>query len=854
MKKRIITFFIILFNFVILFGQVYIKETISLNETTLKKKSNNIHTCRVVITWDNPKIAVAMHIYGKDWKDIKYTDYDYDMSQELSLENYTPQTNLVRFRFSVPFNEKTTYKVDFYVDNQLVTSHKIPNQGDGSYIDKQISQILAYDIGLIAFDSGIIHGQGINENVKIVYSRKKETITLLNLLKEPVKLSIIEGKDLFELRYIPKGKYDDVSLGSEFTFYYWNQQKLGDILFIAPYYSSSFYPRLNIANKENKLVWGKKRAILKMECGPIVKYDTLNIEGPEPENYILSWFSDQLYAGDTVNVNLQRQRGDDPPRPFEPGQLFEVGIEKGCEFAKILTSDFRTGDYFDSLKQPIRIVLEEDITTDSLKLKLKVGAISDTITYYDKNAPGVSVIISKAGIYKNNDLNNKCEDYNYKLYYYTTLEDSVEKPVEIMLGETKYFQLIRKPKAGAGNFEYKIKEVKKFDSKGVPLFDKYAITNKDVWLKNPIQVTSGNKSGVHWGKTGIPQGMLKVIGRFWSKETNFSVYIQASGLYYIIKKKLKVITPDKLLTDENKRAYKYYVDVNNKTVNMDSICILYGGKYGIPPHLIKGQIFKEAGKKNFGGNIGWAFTPSYRYEPFTTQWDKYLKSWSGKYYFKDSTSADFSNIPDHKNVMNMEYFTEVKTVWEVINEYSQLQDKNNPSDFGERKSDNTMNFYPKFFKRLQNKYDAFLDYYKKVKKIKNTAAGDSANLAMANWFKNTWKGGRAKNVIAQTRCASSYGLLQMLYTTAREKIKYNKSLSPEKMNENDMIESFIKAQKDYLITYLGKDEEKKSNWQTGYIESFKASIFDPWNSADTYSKSVLGFSNRFLPRKNGGKK
>ena len=114
-------------------------------------------------------------------------------------------------------------------------------------------------------------------------------------------------------------------------------------------------------------------------------------------------------------------------------------------------------------------------------------------------------------------------------------------------------------------------------------------------------------------------------------------------------------------------------------------------KYGIPPQIIKAHISVEAAKNDFGGNIGWGFAPSYRYEPYTVQlWD--LKYCCSNYFFKDSASADFSDVPNHQYVLDRNYYTEVQTVWEIIKEESQLVNSSKGNSFGKRDANGKMNF------------------------------------------------------------------------------------------------------------------------------------------------------------------
>lgn len=185
----------------------------------------------------------------------------------------------------------------------------------------------------------------------------------------------------------------------------------------------------------------------------------------------------------------------------------------------------------------------------------------------------------------------------------------------------------------------------------------------------------------------------------------------------------------------------------------------------------------------------------------------------------------------------------------IIEGYSQLVNPNNSSDYGKRNADHTMNFYPTRFKGLQDKYDEYLNLYENDRKLKRPESADSANWAMVKWFKEEWKSGEAKTTVAQTRAASSYGSFQMLYTTARDEVKYDKNKLPEELNENYAFEIFVKRQKDLLIEKLGSQTEKSNNWSTGYESVLKSAIFVPWNKSKTYPDEVIKNSKKFLPQR-----
>jgi len=494
-------------------------------------------------------------------------------------------------------------------------------------------------------------------------------------------------------------------------------------------------------------------------------------------------------------------------------------------------------------------------------VSFKVTAGDSVKIFYETTPPQVGLIeripleYSQRGNYYDG-YTNETISYtylNFAKYYeclrwYGTVLDvyAFEYPVEdieIMLGETKYFQVKEE------DDKLKIEEVSTPTLSGG--------IAEDIWGDNPVEIVEGDKMGIYWEKekpipdesSNLPKGIIRVIGRYWSVNKTYKIKLKAKHGDKNAESIINVVKPSRLLKEGQSPAYDKYVDVNNNVVNADSLFITLGGKYGIPPQFLKGHVFQEAAKKNFGGEIGWAFTPSFRYEPYTTQWNKYLKSWSGRFYFKDISNADYSDIPNHQNVLFMDYIKEAKTVWEIIEGYSQLVNPNNSSDYGKRNADHTMNFYPTRFKGLQDKYDEYLNLYENDRKLKRPESADSANWAMVKWFKEEWKSGEAKTTVAQTRAASSYGSFQMLYTTARDEVKYDKNKLPEELNENYAFEIFVKRQKDLLIEKLGSQTEKSNNWSTGYESVLKSAIFVPWNKSKTYPDEVIKNSKKFLPQR-----
>lgn len=355
------------------------------------------------------------------------------------------------------------------------------------------------------------------------------------------------------------------------------------------------------------------------------------------------------------------------------------------------------------------------------------------------------------------------------------------------------------------------------------------------------------------GMEQLETGLIRIIGRYWSPDSIYKVKLKAkyqSDSTYI---KIVIVNPDSLKDPEQTAPLRYYIDVNDNIFNIDSLCILFGGSLGIPPHFIKGHIFREAAHIDFGEPNGEMFTPSFRYEPYTVQYWPNLKQAVGRFFFDDTASVNYSDVPQHANVHYMDYIRNVKTVWNMIDEYSQLENPNNPTHYGKQNADHTMNFYPNLFKAIQDQYNKFLFYYENQKKLTRPTSADSANAAMIKWFKEDWIKNKTKanpeQKIAHTRGASSYGLLQMLYTTALWKLKtFIQNKVPEEMNENLFFYQSLIHQKNKLIEYLGSNNESGNDWNDGFEMSFVNSIYSTWNESEGYAEDIVKKSTKFLPK------
>jgi hypothetical protein len=428
---------------------------------------------------------------------------------------------------------------------------------------------------------------------------------------------------------------------------------------------------------------------------------------------------------------------------------------------------------------------------------------------------------------------------------------------EIMLGESKYAQAY-----GVDGDLYFIN-----DWTDTPQHDGELLQG----VTFTVEPLNGSKRGVYWeqvnaqGEPDATGDMIRLIGRYWEKDSTFGVKVSATcnGETVEFPYPIYTMAPDRLLTSGQSPTYTKTLDVFNNERNIDSICIYYGGKYGIPPHFLKGQMLKEAGTIDYAGDKG--FAPSYRFEPFSdiqfSQAWKTDKRYNGGLWFVDPTRANHQmglgkDVPIHSNVCDMPYPRSPKTIWDILWDNSELVNTGTSKEhrvYGSRKSDGTFQF-PSSYMTMNNLFSVILLYsnYESIAHPSATPAYEIGRMHLIHFLRDEWNGG-AQNIVAQTRLASSYGLLQMMYSTAVRKRGYpskNPNISPEDFNVTDTNMTYsLKYLKKLLQDGLTPSVEEGGNWPYGFEYWFKNYVWWPnWNKDKTYPTSVYSNAQKFLPQ------
>jgi hypothetical protein len=210
------------------------------------------------------------------------------------------------------------------------------------------------------------------------------------------------------------------------------------------------------------------------------------------------------------------------------------------------------------------------------------------------------------------------------------------------------------------------------------------------------------------------------------------------------------------------------------------------------------------------------------------------------------------DVPLHQNVHDMQYPRSPKTLWDIIYDNSELVNTGNSKDhkqYGSRKSDGTMKFSDKY-NDIYNKYADLLLKAKIKSILSSKSTAELSREYMSIFLRDEWNGG-ARNIVAQTRLASSYGLLQMMYSTAvgRGYPWNNPQVSPEDLNITDTCLSYsVKYMKKLLVKKLTSSVEENGNWPNGFEYCFKNDIWKKWNKHSGYPNEVYLKTKFFLPQ------
>ncbi|HUI31284.1 MAG TPA: hypothetical protein VLX91_13830 [Candidatus Acidoferrales bacterium] len=570
-------------------------------------------------------------------------------------------------------------------------------------------------------------------------------------------------------------------------------------------------------------------------------------------------------------IVVKNQNPDGTITDFTPDQFFEVGIDSGNAYGTIL-SQGDTSQYFARRPQPLQFIAVDSISADSEIVGVRVGWEQEVPC---STVPGVkenSGQNRKAGgttvdaNLKNTSINPPAKKVNILPVHRKSVSDApnfssgyygigyeVIKPHIILLGETKYYYATPDPH-NSGNLI--IKETK---TEPPALGDGGIASAK---FNDPVAAGGSEKNPVYWEykwpkydgtqfqqMEKLPDGMIRLVGRYWEQGKTFKTKLTAhtsdgrSGSIVIEVKK-----PGALLTAGQSPSYDPALDIRNAHISIDSLCIRWGGQYGIPPQLLKSEILREAHVEN---QSVW---PTYRYEPWQdlrSRADTWASSYMSQPYWVTGTGT-----PNPMGV-GTAVPTSHQNVRPILSFSQQNAYPNTPTRIGDYVADNYKSYYQgvglsKDFNALGAPDQVRLYWYALVKKYRSMyKINPSQAVAFANAdMKDFLRANYAQ--WAQTRKGASYGFLQVLYTTAIMSYcgyPQDNTNAPENLDdENNHFPIACKFIKHNVVKVLSKTKNNYDigKWQLGFEETFREG-YVYYNQGSGYGSIVLTNARMFDP-------
>ncbi len=381
----------------------------------------------------------------------------------------------------------------------------------------------------------------------------------------------------------------------------------------------------------------------------------------------------------------------------------------------------------------------------------------------------------------------------------TGRDSVVVRAPTILLGETKYYY------ATEDNGTLTIHETSDPSSNS---------GESDVIFEDLIiadDAVNNDKIGAYWDYlkpdgTGLDDGMIRVIGRYWKPDVTYKVKLHAvlgdedASIDITVKKPRVLGDPQGMDLQRHSVVTDVFGVFGTPNLNLDSLIIKYAGENGILPQLIKGQMDQESN-----------FKPSWRYEPMrdiSYQEDDELRErfFPAESPFVKSTDHPIGtgvwpyNVrPPHSNVFPVPYNNSATTIGGYIaDNWDKYKRK---GKLGE----------PDSILSSADLTQRFKELYKpptKLNKETVRSAKQTAYDELTDELKNAKLDvGKRYNRTAQTRIVTSYGFTQLMYTMVIDEdgtyyketdgryaptgapymFKLNSAQYPEKLNEQNLF-------------------------------------------------------------------
>lgn len=598
--------------------------------------------------------------------------------------------------------------------------------------------------------------------------------------------------------------------------------------------------------------------------------------GPQVRPYIEVSFDPPTVApGDTALVILQRRTEEGTLASYPETETFDVSIRNGGRYG-VLLADRDTAQQFTEIGQGFKLIAADSIDVDSAHITVLVHPPSVPSGPMRHSKERVASIAEKSPPVSLREVQNKTVAVHSKRGSgAVTLDDfgfdgaGVGKLLvtkgghTILLGETKYYQAREDP-----HYSDRLTIEERLEP--TQLTGNGWLTT-DVWATNPPVRRASNtvgRVGVYWEKgrpiptdpqKNLDDGLIRLVGRYWHSDTTYKVTLTAAIGTRVGSIDIEVEKPKRLGSNLLATHINQGIDIASHRFSVDSMCIKWGGIYGIPPQHIKSQISIES---VYDPRLQ-AVCPAYRYEPWSTELrDQDVADLEGNTHFwvtlTPSSMGNGNAVPMHQNTRYMSYVQEAHSVWYFIEQYSSIVQSPAPYGgdplFGYRAANGNLVF--SHYSLPRNEYRPIREReYARMHLLattENTEANRVARERFITYFRDQYRSGRwigLNSRPAQSRVASSYGPIQTMYTTAiARQYPTGRIEIPENLNISDTFFPFAMAHYVVLLeNQFGSGNPSSSNWSQGFETALKG-VYHGWNpSRRNYDQDVMQAAANFQP-------
>jgi len=630
---------------------------------------------------------------------------------------------------------------------------------------------------------------------------------------------------------------------------------------------------LSLSIEADTLEWGETTTV---DVDPVYPDgDTVRVGqvGGNVFLHELLWFGVRQKAASSKSGLQKEANGDEGPEgtsaPRDFGVLDCPDRKASAQVVLPDTSGSDEFEYFESGCDEFERFLMLNLP-QAMASRDTIGLVTDSTTLRPRPGEPVRVTVQARSFFDG--------------IYGSGAEDQVivvsSQPDTVLLGETRYYQAIQKD----GALELEALDDPSNASANRVEDVTWTVSRKtgdrlgvyyDTEYYTEIEQVEGAPVGAPAKPQELPSGLIQVIGRFWTPQTTYGVTLSASGNGKTGEKEIAVTRPDLLGKGSIEGTGGYFPprevgNINGELFDVDSLIIAYAGRYGIPPQFIKGQAAVESAE----------FLPSYRYEPLTTQFavdgarEDGERDWTENPFFVTETSmGSGQGVPSPQNVYPEAYPQSPQTVWEFLTSHSDLEGETNSNPEYVDLENGRLDFGP--YSSAAVVYDSISTSIQK----KNIGSPEDQLQKLTveatnSYLREEWRGpdrfeeglGGLQNMVAQTRTASSYGMLQIMYNSAIDSEEVpdpypvTNTNKPERLNVHDVsFPIYMKLQIEQLRTVLGVEEGgelpdsdwRNVNWRYGSLKTLEQVFFEMYNlwnpEKGNYEQEVFGYSQDFLP-------